>query len=942
MDKTKFRGLIGAIAVGATAVLLAACSGDDGAPGPAGPPGAPGAPGQQGPAGVITVTVPGNTTAATGASTAAWAALAPKASVTSVSISSPPVVNFTVTTQDGTPIVGLGSTSKRLAATKPGYTNLSFALAKLVPGTNGAPSKWVSYIVTTVPTYKSATDQTIVPSAPTRPTTDNTGTLVDHGDGTYTYTFDRDITTIKDQVAAMTVAAPNNIADLGDLTYDPNAVHRLTIQISGNAPGTGNLPDTGSGRDPGNNTPNGQPAATAGVPMTNPINIIYDFIPATGAPVAASGREIVATANCNACHRVLSGIPGDTPGSSAALFHDGARNDVRYCVVCHTEQRKYGQPEATINAATLTFTSASTYRVDGRAVGNLPNHIHHIHAGPMLAKKGYNYAGVLYNETLYPQDLRNCTTCHDNSSAAPNTTKTAQGDNWKNVPSRVACGGCHDGINFDTGKGVTMADAAADLTSSPYGHPGGAQADDTKCALCHSAAAIDTVYHLPVTPPAPGNALALTGGTPYTNAAWLASGASVGRLPAGAITVGYDIKSVSVNASNQPVMVFCIKLNGACTAFNTFDPTKAVGTQEIFPNFFGSPSLNLVFAVPQDGITAPADFNASVSASLRSLWNGKATGTGAGTLSAPDANNYYTATLTGVTIPANAKMLTGGLGFDYTLTSSLPLTQSNLADYPVTPATATGLNPNMPNLMGGLIVIAPNAQKVATGYTGRRPIVENARCQACHQQLGPFTEEAFHAGQRNDGTTCAWCHTPNQNTNGWSGDSTSYIHAIHAAAKRTVPFNWHAASATEGFFDIGFPGVLRDCQTCHLPGTYDFSAAASKTALPNRLYRAVATGTPAAGVTISPYVIAGNNYGGNFSFSAATGVTTAAAATTLVNSPIATACFACHDDKVTTSHMQANGASIYTPRSTALGQVEQCMVCHGPGSIADIAVVHRK
>ncbi len=125
MDKTKFRGLIGAIAVGATAVFLAACSGDDGAPGPAGPPGAPGAPGQQGPAGVITVTVPGNTTAATGASTAAWAALAPKASVTSVSISSPQVVNFTVTTQDGTPIVGLGSTSKRLAATKPGYTNLS-------------------------------------------------------------------------------------------------------------------------------------------------------------------------------------------------------------------------------------------------------------------------------------------------------------------------------------------------------------------------------------------------------------------------------------------------------------------------------------------------------------------------------------------------------------------------------------------------------------------------------------------------------------------------------------------------------------------------------------------------------------------------------------------------------------------------------------------------
>ena len=42
----------------------------------------------------------------------------------------------------------------------------------------------------------------------------------------------------------------------------------------------------------------------------------------------------------------------------------------------------------------------------------------------------------------------------------------------------------------------------------------------------------------------------------------------------------------------------------------------------------------------------------------------------------------------------------------------------------------------MPNMTGGLIVIAPNAQKVATGYTGRRPVVEDARCNACHQAAG--------------------------------------------------------------------------------------------------------------------------------------------------------------------------------------------------------------
>ena len=134
----------------------------------------------------------------------------------------------------------------------------------------------------------------------------------------------------------------------------------------------------------------------------------------------------------------------------------------------------------------------------------------------------------------------------------------------------------------------------------------------------------------------------------------------------------------------------------------------------------------------------------------------------------------------------------------------------------------------MPNATGGLIVIAPNVQKVATGYTGRRAIVEDARCNACHQELGTFTEDAFHAGQRNDGTTCSWCHTPNRTSSGWSADSTSFVHAIHAATKRTVQYNWHAVSATEGFWQIGYPGILNKCETCHVPGTYDFSASGGR------------------------------------------------------------------------------------------------------------------
>jgi OmcA/MtrC family decaheme c-type cytochrome len=857
---------------------------------------------------------------------AAFAALDPRVQVGGVAIASPPRVTFTITDATGVGLKGFGSKSQSATATVASYPNLSFALAKLVPGTNGAPSRWVSYIVTTVPT-KNATTGAITAAAPTRPSTDNTGTLVDNGNGTYTYTFYRDVTKIKDDVAAMAVTAPNAKADLDDLTFDPTLVHRLTIQLSGNAPGTGT------------NTADGV-QATAGVPMKNPVDAIYDFIPATGKAVTATdtSRDIAANAKCEECHRKLGGIPGSSPEESSAQFHGGARNEVRYCAVCHTAQRKYGRTEATIDA-TLTFTSATNV-VDGRAVGDLPNHIHKIHMGALLTKKNYNYAGVLHNEIHFPQAITNCTKCHDGS--ATSTAKTAQGDNWKNVPSRLACGSCHDGINFATGKGVTHADGEKGLTTSQFGHIGGAQADDSKCALCHGAAAVD-VYHLPVTSPNLQSALHVAGGSANTNSAWLAT--NMDRLPAGAIKVTYDISSVSRNASKQPVMVFRILQNGARTDLNTFATApvnSATGSKEIWPNFMGSPSAQFVFAVPQDAVTAPADFNGSVSGYLKNIWNGTATGTGAGTITGPDANGYYTVTLTGVTIPDNAVMLTGGLGFSYNVTSTLPLTQTNLADYPVAPSP---INHASGNEIGGLIVIAPTAQKVATGHTGRRAIVEDARCNKCHQELGAFTHESFHGGQRNDGTTCAWCHTPNRTSSGWSADSTVYIHAIHAAAKRTVKFNWHAISATEGFWQIHFPGILSQCETCHLPGTYDFSAAASASALPNRPYRTTATGTLAStGSTFSysPYITQDLAYGSGFSLNAGTGVTTPAAATTLVTSPIAAVCSSCHDSDLAISHMKSNGGSFYEPRSTALAKAEQCTLCHLSGKVADIKLMHAK
>jgi OmcA/MtrC family decaheme c-type cytochrome len=133
---------------------------------------------------------------------------------------------------------------------------------------------------------------------------------------------------------------------------------------------------------------------------------------------------------------------------------------------------------------------------------------------------------------------------------------------------------------------------------------------------------------------------------------------------------------------------------------------------------------------------------------------------------------------------------------------------------------------------------------------------------------------------------------------------------------------------------VTYPGVLNNCEQCHLPGTYDFSGSAytanNGALMSQLLLSTAASGTVNSSISISPYVVAGSNYGGTD------------AANNLVTSPIAAACVACHDSTTARAHMAANGGSFYTPRSTAINNIEQCLLCHGTGKVADIKAVHMK
>src|SRR5271170_1036560 len=164
-----------AISTFALCLMLAACSGSTGPGGPAGPAGPSGPPGPQGPgAGVAALDI---TTASSITGT-----------ITSVAISGPPVVKFNLADQNGAPLKGLPA------------ADIGWVIAQLVPGQNGTSSQWNSYIYGTVTPAgcPAGVGPSGCASAPqTQATVENgaTGTLVDNGDGTYQYTFNKNITT---------------------------------------------------------------------------------------------------------------------------------------------------------------------------------------------------------------------------------------------------------------------------------------------------------------------------------------------------------------------------------------------------------------------------------------------------------------------------------------------------------------------------------------------------------------------------------------------------------------------------------------------------------------------------------------------------------------------------------------------------------------------------
>ncbi|WP_206483683.1 OmcA/MtrC family decaheme c-type cytochrome [Thalassotalea sp. G2M2-11] len=220
-------------------ILLTLSCGQDGQDGAQGPMGEPGPPGP--------TTPPINTEPATSLTV----------TITGVEINSAPVVHFSISDQNDQAFTSL--------------TAPRFSLAKLIPGANGDSDAWQSYINRT----EDADGNGPGTETKIQATQDRNGTLVNHNDGSYTYTFANNITEI-------TTPLPVN--------YQPELTHRLAIQISGND----------------------QPTT----------NSIYTWRPSDQATTGILTHDIVKTESCNSCHDGLA-------------MHGGGRINTQLCVTCH-------------------------------------------------------------------------------------------------------------------------------------------------------------------------------------------------------------------------------------------------------------------------------------------------------------------------------------------------------------------------------------------------------------------------------------------------------------------------------------------------------------------------------------------------------------------------------------------------------------------------------
>jgi OmcA/MtrC family decaheme c-type cytochrome len=434
--------------------------------------------------------------------------------------------------------------------------------------------------------------------------------------------------------------------------------------------------------------------------------------------------------------------------------------------------------------------------------------IHYNNAGTALpsvvAGTPYAVNGTDFSKVVFPQDVRNCTKCHDGTPGATNAT--AQGDNWKMQPSMQACGACHDNVYF----GATPDPAKPYQTVA---HPGGVMPDNSACALCHAAGRFTDNKDIVVAHSFPT------------------------RLKAAAARFRYNIISAApTTAGAKPVITFSIT-----------DPTNADAPYDIKTAAAFTAGANSTLTVKlgwstsdfgNDGSGQP--FGQPVSINLlgnAAVVPGAAPGT-------------YTVTST-VAIPATQTgtmrvMMDGHPAGDVTtagtFTDRLPVT-SVFKDFAITGAVT-------PRRLVVDITKCDLCHSVLSLH-GNNRTDEPGVCAVCHNP------NATDASQR---PTAAGVLTGG--TDGKleeSIDLKTMIHGIHAGESDKGGFRtkgitiYGFGGSVNDFSGVVFPGKLNICSTCHAGTSYQLTGIWAAPTANGILGNTISTGTSSAdNLRISP------------------------------------------------------------------------------------------
>lgn len=477
------------------------------------------------------------------------------------------------------------------------------------------------------------------------------------------------------------------------------------------------------------------------------------------------------------------------------------------------------------------------------------------------------------------------------------------------------CTQCHQGgAQSDFFKTNPTQAACA---SCHVSHPGttGAFPPDDECILCHksdvdSLAPSTAKVHSP-----------LYDGTTNTT--------FVGK------TIDITIDSVNVTTQTAATVTFTVKVNGVAADIKTTPLT----------------SLRFTFAGPA------TDYGSDAGGGVPFNWYANSGGynqspalggtSGAALLTATGTAGQFRAPLGNVTALNGYTM---GVGVEaYILeTGTCAVAPCSTKEWSQTPT-------------------AMRYVKVGTGSAvARRNMTDNAKCNACHDDLG------FHGGEaRKTPQYCATCHNP-QNVNDERtsqfkvipGSTTPFSKLPHTVQLSVMVHKIHMGSALDNEYCIGatrdfradatkeageappvcftgaYPGDIKDCQACHVAGGYNLPP---ETAIPTRFVEFecvqafdptstdawanvcgpnLSTATPPtwSGGVIVPDSTNGNTYWNKQEFFVQTG---------------AAACGSCHDTPSAQAHFQT-----MTIGFSALAPQETCATCHGAGKAFNAVDVH--